>query len=52
METAMSPFSRPDPDDLPPPRGEEQPGLAVWAIAGGALILAYVLALALLRPAP
>jgi hypothetical protein len=50
METAMSPSPRPDFDDPPPPRGEEQPGMAVWAIAGGVLILAYVLALALLRP--
>jgi hypothetical protein len=43
--------TRPDQDDPPPPPADDAPGVMVWAIVGGALVLAYVVALALLRPA-
>jgi len=46
----MSPPACPDQDDLPPPNADEPPGLTVWAIAGCALALVYVIALALLQP--
>jgi hypothetical protein len=48
----MSPPARPDEDDLSPPPAEDPPGAMVWIIAGCILVLAYVAALALLRPSP
>jgi len=47
----MSPPAGPDEDDLPPPDAEDPPGAFVWLVAGCLLILAYVVALALMRPA-
>lgn len=46
----MSPTAH-DEDDLPPAAERGPPGAAVWVIVGCALVLAYVAALALLRPA-
>ena len=42
--------ARLDEDDTPPPPAEDPPSLTVWAIAGCALVLIYIAALALLRP--
>jgi hypothetical protein len=46
----MPPPARADEDDLPPPPTEDPPGAMVWIIAGCALVLIYVAALALLQP--
>ena len=43
--------ARLDQDDAPPPPAEDPPSILAWMIAGGALVLAYIAALALMRPA-
>lgn len=42
--------ARPDEDDPPPPHAEDPPSAMVWIIAGCALVLVYVAALAVLHP--
>ncbi|MGZ3274582.1 MAG: hypothetical protein ACXU82_11160 [Caulobacteraceae bacterium] len=40
-------------DDGPPKRSREEEGsFAIWLLIGCGLVLAYILALALLRPTP
>jgi hypothetical protein len=46
----MTTPARHDEDDLPPPHAEDPPSPMVWIIAGCALVLVYVAALALLHP--
>jgi hypothetical protein len=46
----MAQPARPDENDSPPPPTEDPPGAMVWAIAGFALVLAYVGFLVLMRP--
>ena len=42
--------ARPERDDTPPSHTDDPPSAIVWMIAGCALVLVYVAALALLRP--
>lgn len=46
----MTPPVRPDQNDPLPPPAEDSPGVLVWMIAGGALVLVYIAVLALLHP--
>jgi hypothetical protein len=51
LETATTAPIRPDDDDPPPQSAEDTPpSVTIWAIAGCALVLAYVAVLVLLRP--